>query len=364
MSRPLNLISLVLPAFNEEEVLPLLLPRVAELVSRLPAPAEVIFVNDGSRDGTARLLAEAAAHYPWLKVVEFARNFGHQLAITAGADLARGDVVVVMDADLQDPPEVVLELIERYRQGYDVVYARRAERQGESWFKRATAGGFYWLMRSFIHRELPENVGDFRLMSRPVVDAMGQLREQHRFVRGMVTWLGYRQTAVEFVRPARAAGQTKYPLRKMLAFAWRAISSFSGLPLRAALPVGGLLSVAGLAIGMGATVQATLLGGAWSPWWLIAALQLALTGLTLTAVGLLGDYLARVYDELKDRPLYVVRQLYNFRPEEIVRQPTRAALPLAELTSSSVVPMPKGLRHAVFSPPATNYADSSESWSR
>lgn len=340
MHRPLRLISLVLPAYNEQEVLPLVLPRVAELVARLPAPAEVIFVNDGSRDETGPLLASAALTYDWLKVIEFSRNFGHQLAITAGADLARGDVVVVMDADLQDPPELVLELIDKYRQGYDIVYAQRIERQGESRFKRWTAAGFYWVMRTFVHRELPDNVGDFRLMSRAVVDALGQLREQHRFVRGMVAWLGFRQTAVPFTRPPRAAGETKYPLSKMLAFAWRAISSFSGLPLRAALPLGGLLLVAGMLLGCGTIAASVLSGRDWSGLMLVTALQLTLSGVTLAALGLVGDYVARVYDELKDRPLYIVRELVNFRDDDLRQRPSRAAVSWNDAAAEKIVRIP------------------------
>jgi glycosyltransferase involved in cell wall biosynthesis len=320
----LNRISLVLPVYNEQEVLPLVLPRMAELVAQLPAPTEVIFVNDGSRDGSRAILAEAAKQYAWLRVVDFSRNFGQQLAITAGLDLAQGDAVVVMDADLQDPPEVVLQMVEQYRAGYDVVYAQRLERHGETWLKKLTATAFYRLMTTFVNRDLPENVSDFRLMSRPVIDALRQLREQHRFMRGLVTWLGFRQTAVQFVRPARAAGETKYSLFKLAALAWQAIVSFSNWPLRAALPVGGAL----VAIGLLATLAS---GAAWfngtgNGWFVVAALQLILSGTTLAAIGVMGDYLGRMYDEVRGRPLYVVRELINFRPEDL-RASERTVLP-------------------------------------
>ncbi|HEX4131590.1 MAG TPA: glycosyltransferase family 2 protein [Pirellulales bacterium] len=333
MSRPLDVLSLVFPVYNEEQVLPLLLPRVRTLLARLPCEAEVIFVNDGSSDRSAVLLAQAAAEEPRFKVLEFSRNFGHQVAITAGIDIAAGDAVVVMDSDLQDPPELVLEMVEKYRAGYDVVYAQRRSRQGESWFKRSTAAGFYRLMRTAVHRDLPDNVGDFRLMSRAVVEAFKQLREQHRFVRGMVTWLGFRQTAIVFDRPARAAGETKYPLRKMMAFAWRAISSFSGLPLRLAMGVG-LTVIAGSAA---YTLWAAACSVAGSPVagmaWLVC-LQCGLFGATLFVLGLMGDYIARIYDELKERPLYIVRAAHNLSAERFVDLPRRAAVPIAARRAS------------------------------
>jgi polyisoprenyl-phosphate glycosyltransferase len=314
MPRPLELISIVLPVFNEEEVIPILLPRLSTLLDRLPAQAEVIFVNDGSRDRTFELLAKAAATDKRIKIVNFSRNFGHQLAITAGTDFASGDVVVVMDADLQDPPEVVLEMICKYQEGYDVVYGQRTIRHGETWFKRLTARGFYWLMRTAVHKELPDNVGDFRLMSRQVTDAFKQLREQHRFVRGMVAWLGFKQTAVPFERPERAAGETKYPLRKMLAFAWRAITSFSGLPLRMGLAIGMLMMVASFGYAIYAAFMALVMRVTAPGWASLVCLIVGLFGLTLSMLGLIGDYIARIYEELKARPLYIVQSLTNISP--------------------------------------------------
>ena len=326
MSRPLQLISLVLPIYNEEDVLPLLLDRLDQLLWRLPCPAEVVFVNDGSRDHTGALLEEAAASRPHLKVIEFSRNFGHQTAITAGTDFAAGDVVVILDADLQDPPELVLDMIQKYQEGFDVVYARRTARHGESWFKRSTAAAFYWLMKKMVHRDLPRDTGDFRLMSRPVAGALRRLREQHRFVRGMVTWVGFRQTAIEFERPPRAAGQTKYPLRKMLAFAWGAITSFSGLPLRAALFAGLAMLTAALIYAVVSGYRALVLGDTVPGWASLVCLQVGLSGGTLLVLGLIGDYIARIYEELKGRPLYIVSSLHNLSADALPGDLSRASV--------------------------------------
>ncbi|HWA98848.1 MAG TPA: glycosyltransferase family 2 protein, partial [Pirellulales bacterium] len=322
-----------------------------------------IFVNDGSRDRSGVLLAQAAEHDPRCKVVEFSRNFGHQIAITAGTDLAAGDAVVVMDSDLQDPPELVLEMIERYRAGYDVVYAQRSARHGETWLKRITAIGFYRLMRGAVHRDLPDNVGDFRLMGRNVIDALKQLREQHRFVRGMVSWLGFRQTAVVFDRPARAAGETKYPMRKMLAFAWRAISSFSGLPLRLALGLGVAL-VAGAALYAMLAVWRMLAGDTVPGWTSLVCLQVGLSGVMLLSLGLMGDYIARIYDELKGRPLYIVRSVQNVGADRFAELPQRISMPRpAPAANESTLPAPHFARSNTserrsFAPMVIEYSDS------
>src|SRR5579859_7524447 len=231
-------LSLVLPIYNEEEVIPELHARLQEFLAQLALPAEVVFVNDGSRDRSMELLRGVAASEPRYRILSFARNFGHQTAITAGVDYARGQAVVVMDADLQDPPEVVLEMVAKWREGFDVVYGRRRKRAGETVFKLVTARLFYRVFRAMIPIEVPLDTGDFRLMSRRVVLALRALRESHRFVRGMVAWIGFRQTEVLYDRPGRFAGETKYPLRKMVRFAIDGITSFSVLPLRFATYVG------------------------------------------------------------------------------------------------------------------------------
>ena len=237
-------LSLVLPIYNEEEVIPELHKRLQEFLTKLALPAEVVFVNDGSRDRSMELLRGIAGEEPRYRVVSFARNFGHQRAITAGVDFARGKAVVVMDADLQDPPEVVLEMVAKWREGFDVVYGRRRKRAGETWFKLLTARAFYRVFAAMIPIQVPLDTGDFRLMSRRVVVVLRELRETHRFVRGMVAWVGFKQTEVLYDRPARFAGDTKYPFRKMVAFAIDGITSFSVLPLRFATYMGMLMILA------------------------------------------------------------------------------------------------------------------------
>jgi dolichol-phosphate mannosyltransferase len=307
-----RLVSLVLPAYNEEEVLPLLKPRLEALLDRLPTAGEVVFVDDGSSDRTGSMLRAWAAADRRIKVLELSRNFGHQAAVTAGTDHASGDVVVIMDADLQDPPELVLEMLARYREGYDVVYAQRARRDAETFFKRSTASLFYWIMRRFVHRDLPASTGDFRLMSRDVTEALRHLREGQRFIRGMVTWLGYSQTAVVFDRPGRAAGTTKYPFRKMLRFAWDAILSFSSAPLRSTVYLGFASFLFGLVVAVYSVFRWTQ-GVTVAGWTTIIVLQGLVGGMTLIGLGMVGEYIGRIYDESKQRPIYVVSRATNTR---------------------------------------------------
>ncbi len=305
------LLSLVVPIYNEEEVLPLLLPRLLALLEKLPCPAEVIFVNDGSHDASIQLLAEAARLHAPFRVLSLARNFGHQIAATAGLDHARGEAVVLMDADLQDPPELVIDMLAQYRQGYDVVYARRESRNGESWFKRATAWLFYRLMRTLVHKDLPVDVGDFRLVSRRCLEAVNAMREMHRFLRGMVTWVGFAQTEVRFVRAPRAAGETKYPLRKMLQFAWNAAVSFSPLPLRLAFSIGFLLVLFSVGYAVFAMAAVLLNWDLVRGWASSIAFSGLTSGATLMSVGILGEYVGRIFEEIKGRPLYVIGQSFN-----------------------------------------------------
>src|SRR5438309_815373 len=241
-------LSLVLPVFNEEAVVPELHNRLQQFLARLALRTEVVFVNDGSRDRSLELLRELAARDSRYRIVSFARNFGHQAAITAGLDHARGEAVVVMDADLQDPPEVVLEMVAKWRQGYDVVYGKRRSRQGETRLKLLTAKWFYRIFARMIPIEVPLDTGDFRLMSRRIVVVLRELRETHRFVRGLVAWLGFKQTAVLYDRPVRFAGETKYPFAKMLRFAIDGITSFSILPLRFATYLGMFISTVSVAV--------------------------------------------------------------------------------------------------------------------
>jgi dolichol-phosphate mannosyltransferase len=310
-----TLMSVVVPAYNEEDVLPVFRGRMTEFMDSLPCAVELIVVNDGSADGTLRLLAEWASAEPRVKVLSLARNFGHQAAVTAGLDAARGDAVVVMDADLQDPPEVVREMLVRYREGYDVVYGRRVGREGETALKKVTAWAFYRFMRGFIHKDLPADVGDFRLVSRPCLDAVKSMRETHRFLRGMVAWVGFAQTAVPFRRPARAAGETKYPLRKMVRFAWQAAVSFSPAPLRVSLALGVMVACVGLAIGAWALVAVLARWYVQPGWASIMVVMCLLGGAILISNGILGSYIGRIFEESKGRPLYVVSYTANLGPE-------------------------------------------------
>ena len=305
------LLSLVIPVFDEEEALPCLLGAIRPVLDALDCDHEIVFIDDGSRDGTRRLLAEAAAFDPRVKVLGFSRNFGHQAAITAGLDFASGDAVVVMDADLQDPPELLPEMVALFHQGFDVVSAQRVGREGEGAFKRGTATLFYALMRRAVDERLEPQVGDFRLFSRGAVTALRGFREQHRFLRGLVAWLGLKEAIIPFHRPARVAGTTKYPTWKMVKFAWTAISSFSALPLKATL-VGGLtLTAFGLAYTAFVLYESLVLKTTVRGWSSSICFQLIFSGATLTAVGLVGDYVARIYEEVKGRPLYVLAEALN-----------------------------------------------------
>ncbi|MCG5055937.1 MAG: glycosyltransferase family 2 protein [Myxococcales bacterium] len=306
---PRPTLSLVLPIYNEEAVIPELDRRLRAFFDGLPELAgswEVVFVNDGSADASADLLGDLARNERRYRVLHFARNFGHQAAITAGLDRAEGDAVVVMDADLQDPPEVVRDMLARWREGFDVVYGVRSKRHGETLFKRATAHLFYRLMAMGLGVKIPADAGDFRLMSRPVVLTLRSLRERHRFMRGLVAWVGFRQTAVYYERPERFAGETKYPLRKMLRFALDGVTSFSTTPLRIATWLGAISGAAAVGIGVWA-LYIKLFTDKTVQGWTTLTLLLALTASAqMLVIGLLGEYVGRIYEEIKNRPLYIV----------------------------------------------------------
>jgi len=326
------LLSFVLPMYNESEVLPQLVERLQMLAAALPCAVEWVVVNDGSVDRTGDLLAAWAAREPRVKLIDLARNFGHAAALTAGLDHAGGDAVVIMDADLQDPPEVVLDMLVRYREGYDIAYAQRTKRHGETRFKLFTASTFYWLMRRLFHAELPSNSGDFRLMSRDAVNALGHLREGQRFLRGMVTWIGFPQIAVPFERPSRAAGTTKYPARKMIAFAKDAIFSFSVLPLRAASYVGVITFIFGMLFGMRVLIHALFYDDLVQGWATVVVLESMLGGAILLCLGIIGEYVGRVYEEIKQRPLYIVRRRMNVATPF---EPPRGVVPVSDAGARS-----------------------------
>ncbi|HEY4187288.1 MAG TPA: glycosyltransferase family 2 protein [Polyangia bacterium] len=318
------ILSLVLPIYNEEEIIPELDRRLraflADVGSGVGESWEVIFVNDGSKDQSLPMLSALAAAEPRYKVLSFSRNFGHQMAITAGIDRASGDAVVVMDADLQDPPEVVKQMVARWREGFDVVYGVRSHRHGETAFKKLTAAVYYRLLRAMLGGiSIPVDAGDFRLMSRAVVLTLRALREQHRFVRGMVSWVGFKQTAVTYERPARFAGETKYPLRKMLRFAVDGITSFSTVPLRIAIWLGvlaGLVAIAGV---VWAVWEKFFGQGVVQGWTTIMILVGLGSSAQLLMTGILGEYVGRIYEEVKRRPLYVVETEINLPRLEAAR---------------------------------------------
>lgn len=304
--------SMVAPIWNEELVIPELYRRVVETMEQTGESWELIFVNDGSQDRSLPMLLELCEKDLRVKVIDFSRNFGHQIAISAGTDFAEGDAVIVMDADLQDPPEVVLQMIDKWRAGYEVVYAVRTQRAGETWFKRVTASLFYRLLQRVADVKIPLDAGDFRLMDRRVVLAMRQLREKHRFMRGLSSWVGFKQTPVEYARAERFAGETKYPLAKMLRLANTAITSFSYLPLRLATYFG--FGLAGLSLlGIIVTIVLRLAG---NPFFQGQATTLVsvlfLGGIQLIFLGIIGEYLGRIYDEVKNRPLYIISRAYGF----------------------------------------------------
>lgn len=300
--------SVVGPVYNEIGSLETFYQRVAEAMEQLGEPWELVLVDDGSTDGSTEAIRNLAYDDPRVRPVLFARNFGHQIALTAGLDYSRGQAVIVMDTDLQDPPEVIHELVDRWREGYEVVYAVRSEREGESFFKRTTAALFYRLINRITDVEIPVDTGDFRLLDRKVVEVLKRMRERHRFPRAMAAWVGFRQIGVSYRRSARTTGETKYPLRKMLRLALNAVTSFSYFPLQLATYFGFICAgLSALSIPVVIVIRIAgrqaLAGQATT---LIAVLFLG--GVQLISLGILGEYVGRLYDEAKGRPLYIVRE--------------------------------------------------------
>lgn len=321
MSAPV--LSVVVPVYNEEDVLPETLRRLRAAMRSIGLPYEVILVNDGSRDGTLRIIREACAADPDVKLLSLSRNFGHQTAITAGMDHACGQAIVVIDADLQDPPEVIAEMVARWQEGFEVVYGRRTERQGETGFKRLTAKLYYRLLRRLTPVDIPVDIGDFRLIDAKVRDALLRVPEHNRYVRGLVSWLGFRQTYVPYVREKRWAGTTKYPLGKMIRLAVDGIASFSYKPLQAGLSIGIALSVFALLFAL--FIFVTRLAG-WvfmEPGWAsLMCVMLFFFGVVLIMLGIIGAYIARIFEEVQARPLYIISERIGALPEN-PRDPRR-----------------------------------------
>ncbi len=304
--------SFVIPVYNEEEVLPELHRRIVAVMDTLDGPSEAVLVDDGSRDNSYPLMLELNALDPRFKAVHFSRNFGKEVAVSAGLDLATGEAVVLLDADLQDPPELVVEMAARWREGYDMVYAKRDRRINETWFKRQSSRLFYRTLRRISDVDVPLDVGDFRLVDRRALDAFRSMRERNRYVRGMFGWIGFKQIGVSYVRPGRFAGTTKWPLSKLVRLAFDGIISFSTAPLRMVLQIGFLVSIFSFVAGIGAIVIKLSGMYAISGWASITVLMSFIGGVQLTVLGVVGEYVGRIYDEVKQRPLYLVRELKGF----------------------------------------------------
>ena len=302
-----GLLSVVVPVFNEGEVLPAFHARLSAALDALPLATEVVYVDDGSRDSTSRVLQDLRATDGRIAVVELSRNFGKEIAMTAGLDHARGDAVVVIDADLQDPPELIPELVRVWREGYDVVYGRRTSRRGESLLKRVTSSLFYRVIHRVSRVEIPRDTGDFRLLSRRAVESLRQLREQHRFMKGLFAWIGYPHRAVDYEREPRGGGRTKWNYWRLWNFALEGLTSFSTAPLKVATYVGLLISLVAFVFGAVIIVKTLMYGDPVRGYPSLMVVVLFLGGTQLISVGLLGEYLARIFDEVKHRPLYLVK---------------------------------------------------------
>lgn len=306
------LLSVVVPLYNEEEVISETYKRLTSVMQSIGEDYELLFINDGSRDKTALLAAEIAEKDAHVRLVCFSRNFGHQIAITAGMDFARGDAVVIIDADLQDPPEVIPQMVAKWKEGYHVVYGKRIKRHGETIFKKVTAKLFYRFLQRMTQVDIPTDTGDFRLMDRKVCDTMKRIRERNRYVRGLVSWVGFKQYALEYVREERFAGETKYPLKKMLRLAMDGVASFSYKPLKLATLVGfGLSGISFLYLIFILIQKLCGVPTAWG-WTSLLAVQLFFNGVVLIILGILGAYIGRIYEECKERPLYIVQETIGF----------------------------------------------------
>lgn len=305
------LVSIVLPAFNEEATLQTTISRISDVMQNLDITYEIIVVNDGSSDQTKTVLEDLVKRHTEVKAIHFSRNFGHQIAVTAGVDHAIGDVVVLMDADLQDPPELIEQFLEKWREGYDVVYAVRQKREGESWFKKISAHLFYRVLRAMTDIDIPMDTGDFRLMSREVALTLSAIRERHRFIRGMIAWMGFRQIGVPYERQERFAGESKYPLRKMIRFSIDGITSFSFRPLQFATHVGVFVAFCGFLGMLAVLYEKIFTRNTVQGWTSLMLVVLFLGGIQLILLGVVGEYIGRIYDEVRGRPMYIVEQRSN-----------------------------------------------------
>lgn len=306
-------VSIVVPFYNEQEVLPAMHQRLVEALKDFPGETEFIFVDDGSADNSAGIVMEKAREDNRVKLIRLSRNFGHQIAITAGMDHAGGDAVVIIDADLQDPPEVIPLLINKWMEGFEVVYAVREQRAGETWLKKGLAALFYKIFRRMVDFDVPANTGDFRLVDRKVLEALKGIRERHRFMRGLTSWVGFKQCAVTYKREARKAGTTKYPVWKSLILAWDAITSFSSSPLMWVTGSGIVIALLGVLEALSIIINKLRDPGGPVPGWAtIMVAVLLLGGIQLISLGIIGQYIGRIFDEAKKRPLYFISDKTGF----------------------------------------------------
>ncbi|HZK56151.1 MAG TPA: glycosyltransferase family 2 protein [Desulfosporosinus sp.] len=303
--------SIVIPVYNEEAVIIQTYQRLKQVMDSIREAYELIFVNDGSCDHTTALIKGFRDQDKAVKLIKFSRNFGHQIAITAGMDYASGEAIVVIDADLQDPPELILEMIAKWKEGYDVVYAKRTKRKGETFFKKQTARMFYRMLSASTDIEIPTDTGDFRLLDRRVCEELKRLPEKNRYVRGLVSWVGFNQTAVEYERDERLAGETKYPLKKMIKLSLDGLMSFSYKPIKLATYAGSVIITFGFTYLGGMLLFKIFSKSAISGWNMVIAMQLVSTGIILTLMGIIGEYIGRIYDETRNRPLYIVSESYG-----------------------------------------------------
>ena len=311
-------ISVIIPVFNETEVIDVTYKRMKSVMDGIEMEYELIFVNDGSRDDTEHKIAGYAKKDKTVKLLSFSRNFGHQCAISAGMDYASGDAVVVIDADLQDPPELIPKMIKKWQEGYEVVYGKRLKRKGETLFKKATAKLFYRTLKHLTSVDIPVDTGDFRLIDRKVCDVFRRLQEKNRFIRGLVSWIGFRQTYVEYVREERLAGEPKYPLKKMMRFAMDGILSFSYIPLKIASFLGFLISGLSFLYLIFVLIQKLFYPAGLVPGWTsIVAVLLIFNGIILILLGVIGEYIGRIYDEVRNRPLYIIDKKVNLDDEGV-----------------------------------------------
>lgn len=318
-------ISVIVPSFNEEKNVPLIYERLTSTLSQISDDYEIIFVNDCSKDNTLEVIKQLSKKDSHVKYISFSRNFGHQIAVSAGLDLCKGEAVVIIDADLQDPPELIFEMYKKYKEGYKVVYAKRKSREGETWFKKITAKLFYRFLAAMTSIEIPVDVGDFRLIDKVIVNHLRNMPEKSKYIRGQISWIGYKQTFVEYHRDARLYGKTNYPLKKMLRLAFDGITAFSDKPLKMASAIGIISAILSLLAIVYALISHFIFDSAVSGWTSLIISVLFIGGVQLITIGIIGEYIARINNDVRNRPLYIIdednieKEQKNIEKDEIHR---------------------------------------------